>query len=614
MTKGKFPGKRKRENIRNIAIIAHVDHGKTTLVDKMLAQSGSFRRGEAEIEQALDSGELERERGITIQSKCTSLDYQDYHINVVDTPGHADFGGEVERVMGMVDSALLLVDALEGPMPQTRFVTKKALSRGFLPIVVINKIDRPGCDPLKTVDSVLDLFISLDATEEQCDFPVVFTSAKLGYALCSLNDQPKDLAPLFQTIIETVSQPDVDPTASPAMQVTTFSHDDYLGAMAIGRMESGAFNVGEKALLIHRDDSKEEFRINKILGFRGLHRFEIEQAVAGDIVAITGMPELNVGQTITSVDNPVKLPLLKIDVPTVSMTFMTNTSPTMGTEGKYVTSAKLKERLDKEKKSNVSLRVSETDSPDAFIVKGRGELHLSVLIETMRREGYEFMASNPKVVLKYDDNDKPQEPYEMVIVDIETAHTGAVIESLSNRFGRITNIREVGQGRSRVEFVIPTRGLIGYRSKFMTETRGTGVLSAVFHQYDPWAGEIKERTRGALVVLEPCTTVTFALWKLEDRGTFFLGSGQKVYAGQVIGESARDKDMVINPGKHKKLTNIRAAAADEKNVIKPHKELSIESAIEFINDDELVEFTPKSIRVRKRILDHHKRKRSEVKK
>ena len=601
------------EKIRNIAIIAHVDHGKTTLVDKMLEQSGAFLRGESNIEQALDSGELERERGITIQSKCTSLDYEDYHINVVDTPGHADFGGEVERVMRMVDSVLLLVDAFEGPMPQTRFVTKKALAQGLNPIVVINKIDRPGCDPMVAVDAVLDLFISLDASEEQCDFPVVFASAKLGYAVDSLADDKKDLTPLFKTIIKNVPAPDVDQKAPPAMQVTTFNHDGYLGSMAIGRMESGVFHVGDKALLVHRDDTTEEFRINKILGFRGLHRFDIDQAVAGDIVAITGMAELNVGETICSPENPTKLPLLNVDAPTVSMAFMTNTSPTMGQEGKFVTSSKLKERLDKERKSNVSLRVEPTDSPDTFVVSGRGELHLSVLIETMRREGYEFMVSRPKVVIKKDENDKTLEPYEIVIVDIETAHTGAVIESLSQRFGRITNIREVGSGRSRVEFVIPTRGLIGYRSKFLTETHGTGVLSAVFHEYGPWAGEIKDRMNGVLIVLDPCTTVTFALWKLEDRGTFFLGPGEKVYAGQVIGIHTRDKDLVVNPGKHKKLTNIRAAATDEKNILKPRKELTIEDAIEFINDDELVEFTPKSIRLRKRLLSHHERKRSEPK-
>ena len=604
---------RKQENIRNIAIIAHVDHGKTTLVDKMLAQSGTFLRGESDIDQALDSGDLERERGITILSKCTSLDYDGFHINVVDTPGHADFGGEVERVMRMVDAALILVDAFEGPMPQTRFVTKKALERGLKPIVVINKIDRPGCNPLAATDAVLDLFISLDATERQCEFPIVYASAKFGYAVISLDDEPKDLTPLFKVICDKVPAPDVDPNATPALQVTTFSHDEYLGSMAIGRVESGTFYAGDRALLVHRDDTTEEFRINKVLGFSGLHRFEMKQAWAGDIVALTGMNELNVGETITSIENPIKLPLLKVDAPTVSMAFMTNTSPTAGQEGRFITSAKIAERLELEKKSNVSLRVESTDSPDTFVVSGRGELHLSVLVETMRREGYEFMVSQPKVVKRVDENGRVQEPYELVIVDIKTEHSGTVIESLGQRFGRITNIREVGKGRSRVEFVIPTRGLIGYRSRFMTETRGTGVLSAVFHEYGPETGEIKGRTNGVLIALEPCTTVTFALWKLEDRGVFFLGAGEKVYAGQIVGMHTRSNDLVVNPGKAKKLTNMRASGSDEKNFLKPHKTLTIEDAIEFINDDELVEFTPKSIRLRKRILDHTGRKRTEIK-
>ncbi len=598
------------EKIRNIAIIAHVDHGKTTLVDKMLAQSGSFRRGEGNIEQALDSGELERERGITILSKCTSLDYGDLHINVVDTPGHADFGGEVERVMRMVDSVLLLVDAFEGPMPQTRFVTKKALARGLRPIVVINKIDRPGCDPHAAADAVLDLFISLDATEEQCDFPIVYASAKLGYAVHDLRDEPVDLAPLFAAIREFAPPPVVDRDDVPALQVITFNHDEYLGSMAVGRVESGVFCPGDRALLVHRDGGRDVFRIANVLGFRGLHRFEMDRAVAGDIVALTGMAELNVGETITSVDNPKILPLLEVDAPTVSMTFMANTSPTVGQEGRFVTSAKLKERLEREMKSNVSLRVEPTDTTDAFVVSGRGELHLSVLIETMRREGYEFMVSRPKVVLR-EENGKTLEPYEIVIVDVETPHVGPVIESLGQRFGRITNMREVGMGRSRIEFVIPTRGLIGYRAKFLTLTHGTGVLNAVFHEYATWTGEIKDRPNGALIVLEPCTTVTFALWKLEDRGVFFVGPGEKVYAGQIIGAHTRGNDLVINPGRTKKLTNIRAAGSDEKNFLKPHRVLTIEEAIEFINDDELVEFTPQSIRLRKRILDHNDRKKAE---
>ncbi|NLH49692.1 MAG: translational GTPase TypA [Myxococcales bacterium] len=607
----KIIASRVQDRIRNIAIIAHVDHGKTTLVDKMLGQSGSFLRGEGNVEQALDSGDLERERGITILSKCTSLDYDGYHINVVDTPGHADFGGEVERVMRMVDSALLLVDAFEGPMPQTRFVTKKALARGLRPIVVINKIDRPGCDPLAAADAVLDLFISLDATEEQCDFPVIFASAKLGYAVRSLADEPKDLTPLFEVIRDFVPPPEVDLAASPALQVTTFTHDEYLGSLAIGRMESGVFHPGDRALLVRQDDTRETFKINNVLGFRGLHRFDLEEAVAGDIVALTGMDDLNVGETITSLENPRVLPRLEVDPPTVSMTFMANTSPTSGREGKFITSAKIKERLEREKKSNVSLRVEMTDLPDAFLVSGRGELHLSVLIETLRREGYEFMVSRPKVVTRQDDDGSLLEPYEAVVLDVESAHTGAIIESLSQRYGRVVDIRETGAGRTRLDFIVPTRGLLGYRTKFLNETHGTGVINSVFHHYGPWAGELKDRQNGVLIALEPCTTVTYALWKLEDRGVFFLGPGVPVYAGQIIGLHTRENDLIVNPGKGKKLTNIRAAGADEKNYLTPVKEMTIEEAIELINDDELVEFTPKSIRLRKRVLDHIDRKRTE---
>ncbi len=607
------PGPRTARNIRNIAIIAHVDHGKTTLVDKLLSQTGSFERNEGNVEQAMDRGELERERGITILSKCTSVEYGPYHINIVDTPGHADFGGEVERVMRMVDSVLLLVDAFEGPMPQTRFVTKKALARGLHPIVVINKIDRPGCDPHAAVDAVLDLFISLGATDDQCDFPVIYASAKQGYAVRALGDDPRDLTPLLERICEHAPPPNVDPTAAPALQVTTFDHDEYVGSMAIGRVESGVFRPGERAMIVRESGHGDVFRINQVFGYRGLHRMALDEGVAGDIVAITGMDLLNVGETITSVDFPRVLPMLEVDAPTVSIAMMTNTSPTMGQEGRFVTSAKLADRLMRERKSNVSLRVESTDSPDTFTVSGRGELHLSVLIETMRREGYEFMVSRPKVVTRVDEAGQLLEPYEHVTADVENSHVGAVIESLSQRFGRMTQMRDVGMGRSRVEFVIPTRGLIGYRSKFLTETRGSGVLNAIFAEYAPWAGDLKDRTNGALIAQEDCVTVTYALWKLDDRGVFFVPPGVRVYAGQVIGVHTRDNDLVVNPGKTKKLTNIRAAGSDEKNIMKPHKPLTIEEAIEFINDDELVEFTPKSIRIRKRVLDHNDRKRALVK-
>jgi len=599
---------RNRENIRNIAIIAHVDHGKTTLVDKMLEQSGSFERGEGKTECALDSNDLERERGITILSKCTSFEIDGYHINVVDTPGHADFGGEVERVMRMVDCVLLLVDAFEGPMPQTRFVLQKALARKLKPIVVINKVDREGADPERSVNEVFDLFVSLDATDEQLDFPIVYASAKLGTATLKMEEPNDDLKPLIDTILKYVPAPNLEADLSPAFQVATFDHDTFLGAMAIGRMESGRFQKNEKVCIVHRDGAVEEFRITKILGFRGLHRFEMEETVAGDIVGITGMSELNVGETVTSIEEPRVLPLLKIDAPTVSMAFMANTSPTAGNEGKYVTSQNLRDRLNKEVKSNVSLKVEPTEFSDIFTVSGRGELHLSVLIETMRREGYEFMVSQPRVVTKEDENGKLMEPYEALTADVESNNTGVVIEALNKRFGRLKDMREMRGGRTRLDFVIPTRGLIGYRSQFMTDTKGTGVLNHVFLEYGPWGGEIKGRSNGVIIAQDPCTAVTFALWNLQDRGMFFITKSDKVYAGQIIGLHNKHRDLIVNPGKGKKLTNMRASAADEKNYLKPHRTFSIEEAIEFINEDELVEFTPESIRLRKRYLDHNERK------
>ncbi len=602
---------RRTENIRNIAIIAHVDHGKTTLVDRMLEQSGSLKRNEAGIDRAMDSNSLERERGITILSKCTSMDVGDLHINVVDTPGHADFGGEVERVMRMVDCVLLLVDAFEGPMPQTRFVTQKALARGLKPIVVINKIDRDGCDPDGSMDEVFDLFVSLDATDEQLDFPVVYASAKQGYALRNLDDEPGDLTPLFDAIREQVAAPAVDDSQAPAMQVATFNHDEYLGPMATGRVASGMFRRNEEVLQVRRDGTREVFRITRILGFRGLHRFDLDTAVAGDIVTLTGMRELNVGETITSIENPRVLPLLEIDAPTVSMAFRANTGPFSGNEGSYVTSQNLRDRLEKESRTNVSLRVEPTDKADTFIVSGRGELHLSVLIETMRRDGYEFMVSRPEVVLKMDENGRKTEPYESVVADVNNEHTGVVIDALNRRGGRMEGMREMRGERTRLDFVVPTRGLIGYRSQFMTDTRGMGILSHVFLEYGPHLGPMRGRANGAIVVQDTCTCVTFGLWKLQDRGMFFVTAGDQVYAGQVIGERNRSDDIVVNPGKSKKLTNLRASAADEKNFLKPHRIMSIEDAIEFINDDEYVEFTPKSIRIRKRFLDHNDRKRSE---
>lgn len=611
MINEKSEQQKRRENIRNIGIIAHVDHGKTTLVDRMLEQSGSLKRNETGIDRAMDSNSLERERGITILSKCTSLDLDTLHINVVDTPGHADFGGEVERVMRMVDSVLLLVDAFDGPMPQTRFVTEKALSRGLKPILVINKIDREGSDPEGAVNEVFDLFVSLDATDEQLDFPILYASAKQGYAIKELGDEPKDLTPLFEAIREHVKPPQVVEGESPALQVATFTHDDYLGPMATGYVSSGEFHPNDTALLVRRDGSREAFRITRILGFRGLNRFDLDVAIAGDIVTLTGMKELNVGETITSVENPRVLPLLKIDDPTVSMAFRANTGPFSGEEGTYVTSQNLKERLEREVRSNVSLRVESTDMADTFIVSGRGELHLSVLIETMRRDGYEFMVSRPEVVLKHAADGSTLEPYESVVADVNNEHSGVVIDALNRRGGRMKSMREMRGDRTRIDFVVPTRGLIGYRSQFMTQTRGMGILSHVFLKYGPLLGPLKGRANGAIVAQEECVCVTFGLWKLQDRGMFFVTSGDRVYEGQVIGERNRSEDIVVNPGKTKKLTNLRAAASDEKNYLKPHRIMTIEDAIEFINDDEYVEFTPKSIRIRKRFLKHTDRKRDE---
>ncbi len=601
----------KNESIRNIAIIAHVDHGKTTLVDRMLEHSGCLKRNETGIERAMDSNSLERERGITILSKCTTITYKNLHINVVDTPGHADFGGEVERVMQMVDSVLLLVDAFEGPMPQTRFVTQKALARGIKPIVLINKIDREGSDPEGAVNEVFDLFVSLDANDEQLDFPVVYASAKQGYCIASLEDEPKDLEPLFDVIRDCVSPPEPAETDVPALQVATFSHDDYLGPLATGRVSSGNFKQGQQALLVHRDGSKEEFRITKILGFIGLSRFEISEAISGDIVTITGMSSLNVGETITSIENPRVLPLLKIDEPTVSMAFKANNGPFLGQEGRYVTSQNLRDRLAQEVRTNVSLRVAPTDSADSFVVSGRGELHLSVLIETMRREGYEFMVSSPEVVLREDEDGKTLEPYESVVADVNKEHTGLVIDGLNKRGGRMINMRDTRGGRTRLDFEAPTRGLIGYSSQFIGETHGLGILNHVFLEYGEYIGPLQGRTNGVIIVQDTCTTITYSLWKLQDRGMFLVGAGEPVYAGQVIGECNRSKDIVVNPGKGKKLTNVRSSSSDEKNFLKPHRNMSVEEAIEFINDDEYVEFTPKSIRIRKQELVHTSRKRLE---
>ncbi|CAN5700758.1 translational GTPase TypA [soil metagenome] len=601
-------------NIRNVAIIAHVDHGKTTLVDGLLKQAGTFRTGEVVAERAMDSNDLERERGITILSKCTAVTWKGTRINIVDTPGHADFGGEVERVLGMVDCVLLLVDAYEGAMPQTRFVTQKAFEMGLQPIVVVNKIDRPGVDPHEVMDQVFALFDSLGATDEQLDFPVIYASGRQGYAIRELGDTPKDLSPILELIIEKVPPAAGDPNAPLLMQVATLDYDDYLGYMAIGRMRAGRSKVGDRVLLAHRDGSKEEFRVQKVLGFQGLKRFELAEAVAGDIVAFTGMQNLNVGETITSIQNPTIMPLLKIDAPTITMTFRVNDGPFAGREGKFVTSRNLDERLQRELKSNVARRVEATNEAGNFRVSGRGELHLTVLIETMRREGYEMCVSQPQVILKSDpETGKVLEPYESAVIDLDENYSGPVVAELNRRLGIMTDMRPSATGRTRLEYKIPARGLIGYRSQFMTDTRGTGVLYTQFAEYGPQGPDIRTRQNGVLISSENGVTNAYGLFYLQERGSMFVGASVANYSGMIIGIHQRDNDLVVNPNKAKKLTNIRTTAADEKLVLAPPRQLTLEYALEFINDDELVEVTPATIRLRKMVLDHSLRKRTEKK-
>ncbi|HEY4176959.1 MAG TPA: translational GTPase TypA [Kofleriaceae bacterium] len=601
-------------NIRNVAIIAHVDHGKTTLVDGLLKQAGTFRTGEVVAERAMDSNDLERERGITILSKCTAVTWKGTRINIVDTPGHADFGGEVERVLGMVDCVLLLVDAYEGAMPQTRFVTQKAFEMGLKPIVVVNKIDRPGVDPHEVMDQVFALFDSLGATDEQLDFPVIYASGRQGYAIRELGDTPKDLSPILDLIIEKVPPAAGDPDAPLLMQVATLDYDDYLGYMAIGRMRAGRSKVGDRVLLAHRDGKKEEFRVQKVLGFQGLKRFELAEAIAGDIVAFTGMQNLNVGETITSIAEPTILPLLKIDAPTITMNFRVNDGPFAGKEGKYVTSRNLDERLQRELKSNVALKVENTNEAGVFRVSGRGELHLTVLIETMRREGYELCVSQPQVILKSDpETGKVLEPYESAVIDLDENYSGPVVAELNRRLGIMTDMRPSAQGRTRLEYKIPARGLIGYRSQFMTDTRGTGVLYTQFAEYGPQGPDIRTRQNGVLISSETGVTNAYGLFYLQERGSMFVGASIANYSGMIIGIHQRDNDLVVNPNKAKKLTNIRTTAADEKLVLATPRQLTLEYALEFINDDELVEVTPASIRLRKMVLDHSLRKRTEKK-
>jgi GTP-binding protein len=603
----------RRTDVRNVAIIAHVDHGKTTLVDGLLRQAGTFRAGEVVAERALDSNDLERERGITILSKVTAVTWRDIRINLVDTPGHADFGGEVERVLGMVDAVVLLIDAFEGPMPQTRFVTQKAFALGLRPIVVINKIDRDGCDPEGAVDKAFDLFAALDATDEQLDFPVVYASARDGYAIRELDQARESLAPLLDAIVEYAPPPEADEGSPLCQQVATLAYDDYLGYLAIGRLVAGRVAVGNRVLLTRPGQAGTEFRVQKLLGFQGLKRFELGEARAGDIVAITGMSELNVGDTITNIETPRALPVLSVDAPTLSMNFMANDGPFAGKEGKFVTSRNLATRLEREVKSNIALRVEETEERGTYKVSGRGELHLAVLLETMRREGYELCVSQPEVILKRDALGNTAEPFEDVVIDVEETYSGAVIEELGRRLGKMNAMAPAGLGRVRLEYRIPMRGLIGYRSAFMSDTRGTGVLYHQFAGYDAWAGQLRSRTNGVLIAQEEGISNAYALFQLQERGALFIGGQVRVYGGMIIGEHSRGNDLVVNPCRTKKLTNIRTHAHDEKLLLTPPRPITLEYALEFINDDELVEITPQSIRLRKAVLDHNARKRVEKK-
>ena len=596
------------EKIRNIAIIAHVDHGKTTLVDALLRQSHIFRTNEQVAERVMDSGDIEKERGITILSKNTSVVYNDIKINIVDTPGHADFGGEVERVLKTVDGVVLLVDAFEGPMPQTREVLKKSLSMNLKPIVVINKIDRPGANPLKVVDQVLELFIELNATDEQLDFPVIYASAKNGIAKMNLEDETDNVHCIFDTIIDTISAPNCDMDGTAQMLVSNIDYDDYLGRIAVGRIERGTIKNGMPISICKSEDKIVQGKIAKLFTYMGLKKVEVEEAKAGDIVALSGIADINIGDTICDLNNPEKIPFVDIDEPTVSMTFSVNNGPLAGKEGQFITSRHIRDRLFKELERNVSLRVKETDSADSFEVCGRGELHLSVLIETMRREGFELLVSRPKVIFKEIDGVKC-EPIERLVANVPDDAIGTVIEKLGRRKGEMVNMEPAELGHTKLEFDIPARGLIGYRTEFLTDTKGVGTMSSVFDRYEPHKGEISSRTRGVLVAFEPGTSVTYGLYNAQERGELLIGAGVEVYEGMIVGLNSRNEDIAINVCKEKHLTNTRASGSDDALRLVPPLQMSLEKAIEFIEEDELVEVTPLNIRIRKKILDSKMRER-----
>jgi len=598
------------QNIRNIAIIAHVDHGKTTLVDKLLQQSGVFAEHEKLTERVMDSNDLERERGITILAKNTSLKWRDYRINIVDTPGHADFGGEVERILSMVDSVLLLVDAVEGPMPQTRFVTQKALARGLKPIVVINKIDRPGARPDWVLDQTFDLFDRLGASDEQLDFPVVYASALNGYASLDHDTNAQDMTPLFEAVIEHVPPPPVEDDGELQLQVTSLDYNSYVGVIGIGRIQRGRLERNQVVTVVDRDGQTRSAKVAQVFGFEGLDRVEVASAGAGDIVAFCGIDPLNISDTLCDPARPEALPPLLVDEPTVSMTFQVNTSPFAGREGKFLTSRHLRERLLKELQHNVALRVEEGDDPDKFQVSGRGALHLSILIETMRREGYELAVSRPEVILKRIDG-KVCEPYERVTLEVDETHQGAVMENLGLRKAELQDMTMDGQGRVRLEYIIPSRGLIGFQTEFLSATSGSGLFYHVFDHYGPMKpGEIGRRINGVLISNIAGKALAFALFNLQERGRLFVGHGDEVYEGMIVGIHSRSNDLVVNPTKAKQLTNIRAAGNDDNLLLTPPIRFSLEQALEFIDEDELVEVTPDAIRLRKRFLKEHERKRA----
>ena len=606
--------RQKREDVRNVAIIAHVDHGKTTLVDELLKQSGVFRANQEVAERVMDSNAIERERGITILSKNTAVTYNGTKINIIDTPGHADFGGEVERVLKMVNGVILVVDAFEGPMPQTRFVLRKALELQLPVIVCINKCDRPEARPLEVQDEVLELFLELDATDEQLDCPFVYASAKNGSATTNLTVKNKDMKPLFDTILDYIPAPEGDPDAGLQLLISTIDYNEYVGRIGVGKVDNGKVSVNQEVVIVnhHDPDSTKRVKVSKLYEFDGLNKVEVREAGMGSIVAISGIADLHIGDTLCSPDAPNAIPFQKISEPTIAMYFMVNDSPLAGKEGKFITSRHLRERLFRELNTDVSLRVEETDSTDSFKVSGRGELHLSVLIENMRREGYEFAVSKAEVLYHYDEKGHKLEPMEQVYIDVPEEFAGNVIEKLGQRKGELVNMTPGHSGTTRLEFMIPSRGLIGYRGEFMTDTKGNGIMNAIFDSYAPYKGDIQYRKQGSLIAFEAGDAITYGLFNAQERGTLFIGAGEKVYAGMVIGQTGRSEDIEVNVCKTKKLTNTRSSSADDALRLSPPRILSLEQALDFIDTDELLEVTPKSLRIRKKILDHTMRKRAAI--